>query len=161
MYAIHWLLTNPLYSHHSTDSEVDTKHPQTRGGHHLNIQGETPATVCDTLGCNVHTHTRNEWPKWLCGEYECALVSIVRPLHDILYITIIDMQPATAQLESTKWYENGISALCGGWCCYRQVRRQWRHWRQSRGKHVASVGSQTVVTTALQIWRRCTSNICL
>ena len=25
------------------------------------------------------------------------------------------MQPATAQLESTKWYENGISALCGGW----------------------------------------------
>ena len=36
-------------------------------------------TVCDTLGCNVHTHTRNEWPKWLCGEYECALVSIVRP----------------------------------------------------------------------------------
>ena len=79
MYAIHWLLTNPLYSHHSTDSEVDTKHPQTRGGHHLNIQGETPATVCDTLGCNVHTHTRNEWPKWLCGEYECALVSIVRP----------------------------------------------------------------------------------
>ena len=73
------------------------------------------ATVCDILGCNVHTHTRNEWPKWLCGEYECALVSIVRPLHDILYITIIDMQPATAQLESTKWYENGISALCGGW----------------------------------------------
>ena len=37
------------------------------------------ATVCDILGCNVHTHTRNEWPKWLCGEYECALVSIVRP----------------------------------------------------------------------------------
>ena len=25
------------------------------------------------------------------------------------------MQPVTAQLESTKWYENGISALCGGW----------------------------------------------
>ena len=37
-------LTNPLYSHHSTDSEVDTKHPQSRGGHHQNIQGETPAS---------------------------------------------------------------------------------------------------------------------
>ena len=162
MYAIHWLLTNPLYSHHSTDSEVDTKHPQSRGGHHQNIQGETPASGtwprCDTLGCNVHTQTRNEWPKWLCGEYECALLSIVRPFtwYTLYHYYWYAASYGTIRVNQVvrKRYQCFVRRL--GWW-----RGQWRHWSQSRGKHVASVGSQTLLTRALKMGHRCTSNSCL
>ena len=70
------------------------------------------------------------------------------------------MQPATAQLESTKWYENGISALCGGWVGGGDNEDTGAS-RVENMLRVLAARQSTVLTRALQVGRRCTSNVCL
>ena len=70
------------------------------------------------------------------------------------------MQPVTAQLESTKWYENGISALCGGWVGAGDNEDTGAS-RVENMLRVLAARQSKVLTRDLQMGRRCTSNSCL